>query len=116
MRRDRFGLGVGRRHSANNHKKRIVPFSIPSQTARLLRRQLRSSISMPLLNIHELSPAPAGEVYGAAGAKMIVLQCFQNAVNQGWAEWKLNSDGQTEVHLQSGEVFLLLENTVTRMK
>ena len=71
---------------------------------------------MPLRNIHELSSAPAGQVYGATSAKMIVLQCFQEAVNQGWAEWKVNSDGQTEVHLQSGEVFLLLENTVTLIK
>jgi hypothetical protein len=66
--------------------------------------------------IHKFSPAPAGEVYGAASAKRIVFQFFQEAVNQGWAEWKVNSDGQTEAHLQSGEVFLLLENTVTRMK
>jgi len=71
---------------------------------------------MPLRNIHKLSPAPACEVYGPASAKRMVLQCFQNAVNQGWAEWKVDSDGQTEVHFRSGEVFLLLENTVTRIK
>ena len=71
---------------------------------------------MPLLNVHKFSPVPAGEVYGAAAAKRIVFQFFQKAVNQGWAEWKVNSDGQTEVHLRSGEVFLLLENTVTRKK
>jgi hypothetical protein len=106
------GKGVQR----NNRKKRIVPCSIPSQTGWLLRRQMRSSISIPILNIHKLSPAPAGDAYVAANAKMIVLQCFQKAVNQGWAEWKINADGQIEVHVQSGEVFLLLENTVTRMR
>jgi hypothetical protein len=100
----------------NNRKKRIVPCSVASQTAGLLRRQMRSSISIPILNIHKLSPAPAGEAYVAAHAKMIVLQCFQTAVKQGWAEWKINAYGQMEVHVQSGEVFLLLENAVTRIK
>jgi hypothetical protein len=37
-------------------------------------------------------------------------------VKQGWAEWKINAYGQMEVHVQSGEVFLLLENAVTRIK
>ena len=77
---------------------------------------MKTSMSTPLLSIHKLSSAPAGEAYKAAKAKMIVLQCFQEAVNQGWAECKINADGQTEVHVQNGEVFLLLENTVTRMK
>jgi hypothetical protein len=77
---------------------------------------MRSCMSARLLNIHKSSSAPIGEVYEAANTKMIVLQCFQEAVNEGCAEWKINADGQTEVHVQSGEVFLLLENTVTRMK
>src|SRR5258706_332797 len=88
MRRRRFDFSVGRRRSANNRKKWIVPFSISAQPARLVRRLIRSSISVPLLKTHEFSPAPAGEVYGATSAKRIVFQFFQEAVNEGWAEWK----------------------------
>jgi hypothetical protein len=77
---------------------------------------MRSSMSARPLNTPESSSAPTGGVYEAASTKRIVLQCFQEAVNEGWAEWKINADGQTEVHVQSGEVFRLLENTVTRVK
>jgi len=41
---------------------------------------------------------------------------FQNEVDQGRASWKTNSEGQTELHLQTGEVFLLRATALTRLK
>jgi hypothetical protein len=73
-------------------------------------------MSGPLLGVPKSLPAPAAEPFDGADAKMIVFQFFQGAVNEGWAEWKINTAGQTEVHVQSGEVFLLQKDTVTRLK
>jgi hypothetical protein len=77
--------------------------------------QLRS-MTASLLSVRDSLRTATVEPFEAADAKGIVLQFFQEAVNEGWAERKINADGQEEVHFQSGEVFLLLENTVSRLK
>jgi hypothetical protein len=41
---------------------------------------------------------------------------FQNEVDHGRARWKTNSEGQTELHLKTGEVFLLRDTALTRLK
>lgn len=40
----------------------------------------------------------------------------QSLVDTGMAQWRVNDDGDTELHLDSGEVYLLGEFGVTRLK
>lgn len=49
-------------------------------------------------------------------ARAFVTLHFQAFVDQGNAGWKINRDGITELHMRSGEVFLLEEETLTRLK
>lgn len=77
--------------------------------------QLRS-MTAPLLSAPSSLRTSAAAPLEAADAKRIVLEFFQEAVSEGWAERKINANGEEEVHFQSGELFLLLENTVSRLK
>jgi hypothetical protein len=61
-------------------------------------------------------PDPKSDAYDALNAQILVTLSFQQEVNEGRGEWWTNDDGQTELHLASGEVFLLLENEVSRLK
>lgn len=49
-------------------------------------------------------------------ARAFVTLYFQAFVDQGNAGWKINRDGITELHMRSGEVFLLKEETLTRLE
>lgn len=60
-------------------------------------------------------PAPA-ENYESANARVKVMMHFQDAVNAGNAVWHINEDGEKELHMHSGEVFLLEARTITRLK
>lgn len=40
----------------------------------------------------------------------------QSLVDAGTAQWRINEDGDTELHLDSGEVYLFGELGVTRLK
>ncbi len=41
---------------------------------------------------------------------------FQNAVNEGSADWYINASGGTELHFKNGEVYQLDETSITRVK
>jgi hypothetical protein len=45
----------------------------------------------------------------------VTLQ-FQNAVNEGSADWYKNAAGGTELHLKNGEIYRLGETSITRLK
>jgi hypothetical protein len=45
----------------------------------------------------------------------VTLQ-FQNAVNEGRANWHINATGGTELHLKNGEIYRLDETNITRVK
>lgn len=45
----------------------------------------------------------------------VTLQ-FQNAVNEGSAEWYINAAGGTELHFKNGEIYRLGETSITRVK
>jgi hypothetical protein len=50
-----------------------------------------------------------------AAARLLISLYFQDIVNNGRANKYLNDGGQTEIHLMSGEVFLLAESVITRL-
>ncbi|WP_297833526.1 hypothetical protein [Pseudomonas sp.] len=45
-----------------------------------------------------------------------VTLLFQNAVNEGSADWYINASGGTELHFKNGEVYQLDETSITRVK
>jgi hypothetical protein len=45
----------------------------------------------------------------------VTLQ-FQNAVNEGSANWHINATGGTELHFKNGEIYQLDETNITRVK
>lgn len=45
------------------------------------------------------------------------VECYcQTLVDAGTAQWWVNNDGDTELHLESGEAYLFGELDVTRLK
>jgi hypothetical protein len=40
----------------------------------------------------------------------------QSLVDIGEAQWQINADGRTELHMESGEAYLLGELGVTRLR
>ncbi|MNG39000.1 hypothetical protein D3C84_1269020 [compost metagenome] len=48
-------------------------------------------------------------------AKYQVMADLQAFVDAGFAQWWINDYGRTELHLNSGEVFLIGENDVLRL-
>lgn len=48
-------------------------------------------------------------------ARREVMAAFQLAVDEGRATWHASSNGLAELHLDTGEVFLLHETEVTRL-
>lgn len=61
-------------------------------------------------------PAPPSDRYANLNFRIQVSLSFQEAVNVGSADWRINEAGETEFHLKTGEVFLLQETTVLRLK
>lgn len=49
-------------------------------------------------------------------ARRQVESYCQALVDAGTAQWWVNEDGHTELHMQSGEVFLFGAEGVTRLK
>jgi hypothetical protein len=48
--------------------------------------------------------------------RSVVIRYFQEIVNAGCATWHTREDGQTELRLKHGTVFLLLDTQVARLK
>ncbi|MDB5875314.1 MAG: hypothetical protein JWQ07_4756 [Ramlibacter sp.] len=48
-------------------------------------------------------------------ARQMVVRGFQDAVANGPAGWHINCDDETEIHLDTGEVFLLRDTGLTRL-
>ncbi len=63
-----------------------------------------------------LAPSPTRDVHESVNARRLVTLHLQQAVNAGRAEWRINVDGETELHVNTGEVFLLREAALTRLK
>jgi len=49
-------------------------------------------------------------------ARRLVEAYFQSLVDAGHARWRLNDAGDTELHLESGESYLLDEMGITRLR
>lgn len=69
------------------------------------------------------APGPLAHIAAQRGAQQHaederarVTLVFQGEVDQGRARWVASADGQTELHLQTGEVFLLEKTSLTRLK
>ncbi|MNO98232.1 hypothetical protein D3C76_899730 [compost metagenome] len=61
-------------------------------------------------------PVPASDHHTNLNLRIQVSLSFQEAVNAGSADWRINEVGETEFHLKTGEIFLLQETTVLRLK
>jgi hypothetical protein len=61
-------------------------------------------------------PVPASGHHTNLNLRIQVSLSFQEAVNAGSADWRINEAGETEFHLKTGEIFLLQETTVLRLK
>lgn len=61
------------------------------------------------------SVSPNTSVNEHTGAKHQVMADLQAFVDAGFAQWWTNDYGRTELHLNSGEVFLIGENDVLRL-
>ena len=69
------------------------------------------------------APGPTARIAAQGGAqqhaeaeRMRVTRVLQGEVDQGRARWVTSTGGQTELHLQTGEVFLLGKTSLTRLK
>jgi hypothetical protein len=51
----------------------------------------------------------------SANARLNVTLHFQDAVNDGRAQWRISAEGQTELHLLDGGILLLTDLGVTRL-
>ena len=60
-----------------------------------------------------MSVEPVSEL---AQARHRVEACCQSLVDIGQAQWQVNGDGDTELHLASGEAYLFGELGVTRLR
>jgi hypothetical protein len=49
-------------------------------------------------------------------ARRLVESHCQSLVDAGLAQWRVNDDGDTELHLDSGEAYLFGDLGVTRLK
>jgi len=56
------------------------------------------------------------DVNEGANTCLLVTLCLQDAVNEGRASWRLNRRGQAELHLNSGDAYLLLADGICRLK
>lgn len=50
-----------------------------------------------------------------AARRQVEIHC-QSLVDAGAAQWWINNDGDTELHMDSGEAYLFEELGVTRLK
>ena len=50
------------------------------------------------------------------GARRRVETYCQSLVDAGEAQWRVNDDGDTELHMESGELYIFGELSVTRLK
>lgn len=58
----------------------------------------------------------AGLINELAEARRQVESYCQSLVDAGTAQWWLNDDGNTELHMRSGEAYLFGDLGVTRLK
>lgn len=49
-------------------------------------------------------------------ARRHVIRCFQEFVDSGSANWEFNAEGQRQLHLKRGAVFLLLDTAIKRLR
>lgn len=61
-------------------------------------------------------PAPARAADDTQAARQEITAHFQASVDAGFAYWRIDGYGHTELHFHSGEVFLLNETGVTRLR
>ncbi|SFR96031.1 hypothetical protein SAMN05216570_1327 [Dyella sp. OK004] len=61
-------------------------------------------------------PAPARSADDAQTTQREITAHFQASVDAGFAYWRINDRGHTELHFHSGEVFQLNESGVTRLR
>jgi len=60
-----------------------------------------------------ISPSLTGEL---SDARRQVESYCQSLVDAGTAQWLVNDDGDTELHMESGETYLFGDMGVTRLK
>jgi len=60
-----------------------------------------------------MSPSLTGEL---SDARRQVESYCQSLVDAGTAQWWVNDDGDTELHMESGETYLFGDLGVTRLK
>jgi len=60
-----------------------------------------------------MSPSLTGELSDAR--RQVESHC-QSLVDAGTAQWWVNDDGDTELHMESGETYLFGDLGVTRLK
>ena len=70
---------------------------------------------MPMTWTPAIVPGPEPTAVQRAEAKHQVMADLQAFVDAGFAQWWVNDDGDTELHLNSGEVFLIGENDLVRL-
>lgn len=63
-----------------------------------------------------MSTAPLDIVDGLTEARRQVESHCQSLVDAGTARWRINAEGDTELHLDSGEAYLFGELGVTRLR
>jgi hypothetical protein len=55
-------------------------------------------------------------VHEQQNERSVVIRYCQEIVNAGRATWHIREDGQTELRLEHGGVFLLLDTRIARVK
>lgn len=63
--------------------------------------------------MNAISVNPTGE---SSEARRRVETYCQSLVDSGEAQWRINEDGDTELHTEDGEAYLFGELGVTRLK
>ncbi|MBB4818632.1 hypothetical protein HNP29_002009 [Pseudomonas alcaligenes] len=64
----------------------------------------------------ETGTLAVGTTSGDPAARLRVISAFQALVDARQARWHTDDSGRTELHLDSGEVFLLRPHSVTRLR
>lgn len=71
---------------------------------------------MPVTWLSSNAPLPSTSAKQCAEAKRQIMADLQAFVDAGFARWWVNDDGDTEFHLNSGEVFLIGESDLLRLR
>ena len=64
----------------------------------------------------EPGTAATGPSEDDPAARLRVISAFQALVDARQARWHTDDSGRTELHLDSGEIFLLRPHSVTRLR